>query len=46
MRRRLVLTASTTCAAALIVGAWATGGLRAVPRPLPCSAATAIDLGR
>jgi hypothetical protein len=46
MRRRLLLTASTTVAAALLVGAWATGGLRAVPRPRPHSAATPVDLGR
>jgi hypothetical protein len=36
----------TCAAAAMFVSVWATGGLRAVPRPLPHSAAMAVDLGR
>ncbi|MEV5704639.1 hypothetical protein [Actinoallomurus sp. NPDC052274] len=46
MRRRLLLTASAMCAAALLAGLWATGGLRAAPRPAQRSAKTAVDLGR
>lgn len=46
MRRRLVLTSATVCAVALVVAAWATGGLRAAPRPQVRAAANSVDLGR
>src|SRR5690349_3856608 len=46
MRRRLFLTASAACAVALVVGAWATGGLRAAPRPRPHAARSPVDLVR
>jgi hypothetical protein len=46
MARRMLLTVSTASAVAVVAGAWATGGLRAVPRPQPRKPASSIDLGR
>jgi hypothetical protein len=46
MRRRLLLTASSACATALVAVTWAVGGLRAAPRPRPHAAASPVDLGR
>ncbi|GAA4640678.1 hypothetical protein GCM10023196_107170 [Actinoallomurus vinaceus] len=45
MARRLVWATSVAVPVALLVGVWATGGLRAAPRPRIRRPATAVDLG-
>ncbi|HEY0539500.1 MAG TPA: hypothetical protein VGD53_14075 [Actinoallomurus sp.] len=42
----MVLTVSMAVAVALVAVAWATGGLRAVPKPEPRKPVRLIDLGR
>jgi hypothetical protein len=42
----MVLSVSMACAAALVAGVWADGGLRATPRPEPRRPTTSLDLGR